>query len=1080
MNSQSSFPDPELLLSHAAFLKSIARSLVLDDGQADDVVQEAYLAALQKPPPTGPNSAWLGKVARNLSLMLRRGEGRRGQRERAVARPEPVLDTPAEMAMRVEVQRKVAEAVEALAEPYRSAIMHHFFDGLSADEMAQRDGVSIETVRTRLKRARQKLRGMLDEGYGGDRRAWSLALLPLLRSDKLAAVAAGATATTLTLAMILKSKITLTAALLIACTALLFTLKSAGGNGADETVRRADSATGVATHRDAVESPLGVAADDSSTPAAQDGRANRAAILTLSIHGVVKNDLDVPVEGVEFVDAVGKTIATSDAAGQFEMSVAQEGVTTVQARAAKHVSQDLRLLPLTEHEFEITLQRAGGLLLRVLDPRGSAVANIPVELRSMTWTVGGSSQESVLASTDQNGVLENLELAAGSYRVVVDDPRFARAALDLELERDALLQREIKLSAGGVIRGRVLDADGAAVSGARVRPMGDGRRVAITDADGHYELKAMAAGEVFLMVDAGARGYGVFGNHTGWGRPVAVPVKAGETVDGIDMQLGGVTFVVGKAVDDAEQPVSGLDVSVSTGTADLEHRVVTQADGSFRSGPHSFRNRRKVVLGYRVRGNSFRSTTNLKEAPGAEFDVGTLRIKRAGAVAGVVVQADGTPVRGGKVWVNQFGVAAILADGSFEVTGLEPGKDVRLVAHVELDGLRRLTKPQSFPITGGETTKGVRLVIADTFGVEGRVFGAQGEPRPGVWVGAVSPDAKPPFSLDAYPVAMTDKDGRFRIEGLSPGEYRVGIAVHGVGDFRLAAAPDARVVKAGSIGIEFEVPLVGAVLSGKVVSAVDGKPLKSFQAWFYPGGSQNPREVSSGRKGAFRNEVGVAGKWVVEIRAAGHAAMRLPAVELKAGERHDFGVITLLTEGAIEGTVVDSRGAPVAFAQVHALNMNMKSTPTSPFTGPEGTFTLPGATPGFNIVLVVSPKHPLGIFPGVIVPKNGAAKLEAKLQAAAVLELVVTDPQGQPIPRAKLVYTYPKLMPLNSEMAEGYEPPSYGSNFADEAGLIRKPFLAAGKLMIQVKAEGFTTVRKTVALDSKEKTRLEIRMQPTR
>ena len=86
----------------------------------------------------------------------------------------------------------------------------------------------------------------------------------------------------------------------------------------------------------------------------------------------------------------------------------------------------------------------------------------------------------------------------------------------------------------------------------------------------------------------------------------------------------------------------------------------------------------------------------------------------------------------------------------------------------------------------------------------------------------------------------------------------------------------------------------------------------------------------------------------------------------------------------------------------------------------------------------------------------------------------------QPIPRAKLVYTYPNLMPLNSEMAEGYEPPSYGSNYADEAGVIRKPFLAVGKLMIHVKAKGFMGVRKTVALDSKQATRLEIRMQPTR
>ena len=70
--------DADLLLSHAGFLRNVARSLLLDDQQADDVVQQTLIAALEKPPSEQGNlKGWLASVTRNLALMRRRGEGRR-------------------------------------------------------------------------------------------------------------------------------------------------------------------------------------------------------------------------------------------------------------------------------------------------------------------------------------------------------------------------------------------------------------------------------------------------------------------------------------------------------------------------------------------------------------------------------------------------------------------------------------------------------------------------------------------------------------------------------------------------------------------------------------------------------------------------------------------------------------------------------------------------------------------------------------------------------------------------------------------------------------------------------------------
>ena len=109
---------PELLLEHRRFVQALARSLLRDPHAAEDVAQETMLAALRKPPPRNGNlRAWLGRVARNLALTRRRGERRRAARERSAKGAEP-LPSPEEGVARLELQRKVVDAVLALDEPY--------------------------------------------------------------------------------------------------------------------------------------------------------------------------------------------------------------------------------------------------------------------------------------------------------------------------------------------------------------------------------------------------------------------------------------------------------------------------------------------------------------------------------------------------------------------------------------------------------------------------------------------------------------------------------------------------------------------------------------------------------------------------------------------------------------------------------------------------------------------------------------------------------------------------------------------------------------------------------------------------
>ncbi|MFI5401989.1 MAG: sigma-70 family RNA polymerase sigma factor [Planctomycetota bacterium] len=165
------------LLEHRDFVRAVARGILADEHAADDVVQETCLRALERPPRA--LRGWLARVAKNLALTALRREKTRDRRERAGARPEG-QPSVAEAASRLEQHRLVVEAVLALEEPFRSAILLRFYEDRKPREIARELGVPVDTVRSRLRRGLERLRARFDERHGGDRAAWSLALLPLL------------------------------------------------------------------------------------------------------------------------------------------------------------------------------------------------------------------------------------------------------------------------------------------------------------------------------------------------------------------------------------------------------------------------------------------------------------------------------------------------------------------------------------------------------------------------------------------------------------------------------------------------------------------------------------------------------------------------------------------------------------------------------------------------------------------------------------------------------------------------------------------------------------------------------------
>ena len=81
--------NPESILEHGPFLRGLARSLLRDAARADDVVQEAWLAAMRRPHEVRDLRPWLVGVVRNLVRREKRSAARREAREQRIGEPSP-------------------------------------------------------------------------------------------------------------------------------------------------------------------------------------------------------------------------------------------------------------------------------------------------------------------------------------------------------------------------------------------------------------------------------------------------------------------------------------------------------------------------------------------------------------------------------------------------------------------------------------------------------------------------------------------------------------------------------------------------------------------------------------------------------------------------------------------------------------------------------------------------------------------------------------------------------------------------------------------------------------------------------
>jgi len=180
------------LLAHADWVRMLSRALLADPNEADDVAQDAWVAALKRPPSAGDGlRGWWVRVVKSSAANRRRSELRRTDRERTHA-AERTEATDPQVETTLDAHRRLVAALEALEEPLRRVIVEHYFHGSSSREIAEREGVADSTIRTRLQKALERLRRELDLRAGGDRQTWAMLLAPLAKLETRALPAAAA------------------------------------------------------------------------------------------------------------------------------------------------------------------------------------------------------------------------------------------------------------------------------------------------------------------------------------------------------------------------------------------------------------------------------------------------------------------------------------------------------------------------------------------------------------------------------------------------------------------------------------------------------------------------------------------------------------------------------------------------------------------------------------------------------------------------------------------------------------------------------------------------------------------------
>ncbi len=866
--------DVELLLAQRAWVQRLAERLVADPAGADDAAQDALVAALRRPPRGAASErtlrAWLARVLRNRVRLGARGEARRRARESAAARPERT-DSVAEVVARAQDLRALVEAVLALDEPYRTAVLLAHFDGLSVAASARRTGASPVAVRKRLSRGVATLRARLERRWG-DGASLALALAGIVGPNAGGALSRLARWGTL---MSWSGKAAVGAAVVVGLVAFVV------GNRERAPALRPPGAESAA---DAGAAASGAAASGADEEAAA---TQRADVAQLAPAGALV---------VRVRDAAGAPLADADVLAADVLDARElEDALAAQWAALGIAERAPRWLALVEER---------------------AIPGDP-HMPDRRPLVAGS--ERALGRTGADGVARVTPVASGEALVVrhsgafpmVVPPAAALGASELE----------VVLPPRGTATISVVDPAGRPIAGAFARVELDFASLDPADPRPLWDPLVWhgptgATGALVVDVPAGVDLRATpFGDFSGRDGGLWVDPARGEGA--CELFVWALGALRGVAVWEDGTPAGGLTVRYDPPWSlvwKLIGTIETDAAGAFEL-------RDQVVgLGRLTLGPSSRFARPLVELEvevraGDTSDVGTIELARGALVSGRVAAPfalDGARVQ---LEMRSGGTThwAGAVDGEGRFAGRAPRGEVELAVSVVGGWRQREVLARTVPVP----SEGVELQLGDVLGAV-RIGAPEGMPD-GVAVVARLFERGAPSGWALADAVTLDRQrvaaDAVELAALAPATYDVEISF---GDFGGARFEDV-VVEAGRTTDLGRASLAGAELFGRVLDAA-GAPVAGAKVVLlapaldiFGTGAPLERRTTSDADGAYRLRGVVARSWRA-YAATGDLASDVRQVALASGERRELD-LALLPACYVRGRVT-RRGEPEPAAGV--------------------------------------------------------------------------------------------------------------------------------------------------------------------
>jgi protocatechuate 3,4-dioxygenase beta subunit len=479
-----------------------------------------------------------------------------------------------------------------------------------------------------------------------------------------------------------------------------------------------------------------------------------------------------------------------------------------------------------------TAQKQGtGVITGRVTSGDKGIANVPVQL----YAQDRFSNRSALASakTDYQGNYRLTNVPAGRYTISAvaptmvaqsDSPYGDPGKLVTLAEGETVEKIDFTLVRGGVITGRITDADGAPVVEEHIQLNQVGQQgpmrssmmfnpfMSQTDDRGIYRLYGIPPGNYTVSVGAskengfvsgggGRRGYFTltyYPSVTEQSKATVIEVKEGSEASNIDITLGRQekTYVAtGRVVDENGQPVPNISIGYSALTKEGQTGGFMTGMPSDTQGRFRFEGLlpgRYVATLWTYGNNSPSGYSALTHFEVLDSDISGLEIKmKQGATLSGVAVVEGTTDRSvlsqlSQVWIiaspvgdrsqmmlPDFSRTKVAPDGTFTIKGLRPGKfNLYLssfppvpgfkLSRVEHDGAAQ----REFEVTQGAQITGVRLVIQYGSGSIRGVVKTDGDSLPDfrrMSLG-IRPLVTDPTANPQGPVVQVDQMGRFSID----------------------------------------------------------------------------------------------------------------------------------------------------------------------------------------------------------------------------------------------------------------------------------------------------------------------------